>query len=58
MDMSLSMFWEMMKDKEACHAVVHGVAKSRMRLSDKQLMALGYIVHLFLHRVEMANLEW
>ena len=28
MDMSLSKFWDMVKDREACHAVVHGVAKS------------------------------
>ena len=27
-DMSLSKLWEMMKDREACNAVVHGVTKS------------------------------
>ena len=29
-DMSLSKFWEMVKDREAWHAVIHGVAELDM----------------------------
>ena len=34
MDVSLSEFRETVMDREAWHAAIHGVAKSRTRLSD------------------------
>ena len=35
MDISLSKFWAIVKDREARYAVVHGVTKSGTRLSDQ-----------------------
>ena len=34
MGMNLSKLWEMVKDREAWHAVVHGVTKSQTQLTD------------------------
>ena len=34
MEASLSELWELVKDREAWHALIHGVAKSQTGLSD------------------------
>ena len=46
MDMGLGRFWELVMDREAWHASIHGVTKSRTRLSDwAELRTLPSIKH-------------
>ena len=41
MDMSLGKFWELVMDREARYAAVHGFAKSQTQLSDELRLPNG-----------------
>ena len=37
-DMNLSKLWEVVKDREAWRAAIHGVTKNRTQMSDRTLL--------------------
>ena len=45
MDLSLSELWELVIDREAWRAAIHGVAKSRTLLSDRTELNIPYYVN-------------
>ena len=58
MDVSLSELREMVMDREAWHAVIHGVTKSRMWLSDwTELNWTGFVI-AFLPRSKHLLISW
>ena len=52
MDMSLRQLQEIVKDREACHAAVHGVAKSRTQVGDRTATMGILITSVWWNRIE------
>ena len=49
MDMILSKLQQMVKDREAWQAAVHGAAKSRTQLTNRTTATASFVVHNLLY---------
>ena len=59
MIMNLGKLQEMMRDREACHAVVHGVTKSQIGLSDWITMRYSHkLIWSYFAKMKLQYLNW
>ena len=58
MDMSLSELWELVMDREAWHAVIHGVTKNQTQLNDWTEQSVKCTVTLCLKKCIYLNLKY